>query len=222
MGAIIQNILYAISRITNPAPAGSSEPTLPETQDGITAYVDFRAYAASNPSYQEGRVFVNKDNKDLEIYKALSTAGGVNVSLLPHIVKVCQPEAVIPLAAGTPVRISGFDTTLGLPTVGLINTEAFDTAFCHGILLNDIYAYPGGEQQVTGYMATSGVVSSVYTGEDPISAGSFLYISESGDSVSTAPQSSLGIPVGIALESVEPYSTIKMIIRWGEPSYPAV
>lgn len=215
MSAIIQNLLYAISRITNPAPAGSSAPTLPATQDGITAYVDFKAYAASNPSYQEARVFVNKDNKDLELYKSLSTTNGVNVTLVPHIIKVCQPEAVIPMAFGSPVRLAGFDTTLGLPKVSSVNVFTQDAAsICHGILLNDIYTYGEGESQVTGYIATAGIVTCAYVGEDPITAGARLYVSSFGDSVSNVP-ASIEIPVGVAVEDVEAYApSVHMLIRF--------
>lgn len=170
-----------------------------EKVGGIGDYVDFPAIAP--PTYLEGRVFYDTNNKSFSYY---NDEADVTVNIGQENVIRVRNTTGVTITNGQAVYISGAQG-VNLPLVSLAKADALDTSRCIGLAAHDI------ENNTNGYITTLGLVgdlnTSAFTAGDPL----FLSTTTAGALTATRPTSGYAVVVGYVTVSNASVGEVKVI-----------
>ena len=184
--------------VTTSTGTGSVVLSTGSTQSNLTVsdYENFTSITA--PSYQEGRVWYDTDQKSLSFYNDSSLAP---VFIGENIVLKVYNNTGSTISKGAAVYIkSGGSFTY--PDVGLAKADALGTAAVIGLMNAST---PTGS---IGYVTSTGVITGVSTGG--MTEGTILYLSpySAGQLMNTVPPTGYVIQVGVVAHSNSPNGTI--------------
>ena len=154
----------------------------------------------SAPSYAEGRLWYDSDQKALAYYND-ATNNAVHIGQ-ETVIKV-KNNTGSTIAAGAPVYITSTSSGSSYPNVALAKADVPSTAAVIGIT-NSAISSGGG----IGYAVSAGMVTGVSTGA--FTVGDVLYLSpySAGQFMNTVPPTGYAVQVGVVAYSNSPNGSI--------------